>query len=92
VPKGFKPVDSPLTINPPEVTQAGSQQASLKVRTVGKAGRVFEADDLTQALRGLSEKDARARLAQQADLKLVGLEMWPGWAAKAYRVEVQTVQ
>ncbi len=93
VPKGFRAMPGALSIDPPEVLQAGSQTASLKVRTAGKAERVLEADDLSQALRGSSIQDARTKLAQlESPLRLVKLELWPEWAARAFRVEVQTVQ
>jgi len=92
VPKGFRATQAALSIAPPEITQSTAQQASLRVRVSGKAERVFEADDLSQALRGLSAQDARARLNQQESVKLLKLELWPDWAPRALRVEVQTVQ
>ena len=92
IPKGFRATTAGLSIAPPEVTQAGSQTASLKVRATGKAERVVEADDLSQSLRNISLQDARTKLKQMDTLRLVDIEMWPGWASRALRVEVQTVQ
>lgn len=92
IPKGFRATQAALGINPPEVMQSTAQSASLRVKVTGKAERVFEADDLSQALRGLSTQDVRAKLAQQDSVKLVKLELWPDWAPRAFRVEVQTVQ
>jgi len=93
VPKGFRATPAPLKMNPPGVLEAGSQTASLKVTVSGKAARVLEADNLSQSLRGLSVEGARAKLAQlESPLKLVKLEIWPSWAGRAFRVDVQTVQ
>lgn len=93
VPKGFHATNAQLDINPPEVLQAGSQTASLKVTVGGKAERVLEADSLSQTLRGLSVRDATARLSQlQSPLRLVKLQIWPSWAGRAFRIDVQTVQ
>jgi hypothetical protein len=93
VPKGYRALPAALAINPPEILQGGSQTASLKVRAAGRAERVLEADSLSQALRGLSVQDAKEKLSQlESPLRLVKLEMWPGWAGRAFRVEVQTTQ
>ncbi len=92
VPKGYRATSDALDINPPEVVQAGSQTASLKVSVSGKAQRVLEADNLSQSLRGLSVQQARDRLAQlESPLRLVNLQIWPSWAGRAFRVDVRTV-
>ncbi len=93
VPKGYRATSAPLDINPPEVIQAGSQTASLKVAVSGMAQRVLEADALSQSLRGLSVQEARAKLAQlEGPLRVVNLEIWPSWAGHALRVDVRTTQ
>ncbi|HEX9015388.1 MAG TPA: baseplate J/gp47 family protein [Chloroflexota bacterium] len=92
IPKGFRPTNAALTITPPEVTQAGSQTASLKLRVSGRAERVVESDDLSQTLRGLSMDEAKSKLGRADGFRLMKVELWPDWAPKAYRVEVQTVQ
>lgn len=93
VPTGFRATSAPLDINPPEVLQAGSQTASLKVAVSGMAQRVLEANALSQSLRGLSVQEARAKLAQlESPLRVVNLEIWPSWAGHAFRVDVRTVQ
>lgn len=93
VPKGYRPVSTQLNINPPEVLDAASQSASLRIRVLGRIERVVEVDELSGSLRGMSVQDAKARLAKlESPLKLMKLDVWPGWAGRAYRVEIQTVR
>lgn len=93
VPQGYRALASALKLAPPEVQEATSRTARLRVKATGQVERVVEADELAQALRGMPIQDARARLARlESPLRLVKLEIWPEWAPRAYRIEVSTVQ
>ncbi len=93
VPKEYKPLSLGTSISPPEVVEAGARTATLKVKVSGRAEPVVNSDQLSELVRGLSVADARSKLTNlQGGFKLVGVNLWPAWAPRAYRVEVQTIQ
>ena len=93
VPKGYRPLPSLPELSPPEIVEAGARTATLRVRLKGKAEPMVEVERLAETLRGLSVQDARSKLAAEGGaVKLVKLEIWPGWADRAMRVEVRTIR
>ncbi|MGE5619106.1 MAG: baseplate J/gp47 family protein [Sphingomonadaceae bacterium] len=93
IPKGYRALPGNLSVSPPEVVEAAGRTATLKVRVSGQAEPLMEIDKLTEALRGVPLSDARAKLSNlEGGFKLMSIEMWPGWATRAFRIEVQTVQ
>ncbi len=92
-PKGYRALPGNLTVAPPEVKEAGARSATLTVKVSGRAEPVVESDKLTDVLRGASLSDARLKLGNLGGgFKLQGVEIWPQWAPRAYRIEVMTVQ
>lgn len=92
-PNGYRPLPGNLAMSPPEVNEVGSRSATLTVKVTGKAEPVLDTDKLAEQLRGASPADARAKLAGlQGGFKVQGIEIWPQWAPRAFRVEVRTVQ
>ena len=53
---------------------------------------MLDTDQIVEMMRGLSTHEAAEKIASmQGSLKLEKAEIWPGWAQRAYRVEVRTV-
>ncbi|MHB8990602.1 MAG: baseplate J/gp47 family protein [Chloroflexota bacterium] len=93
MPKGYRALPGNLAVSPPEVAEAGSRTATLAVKVSGRAEPLVEIDRLTELLRGMSLADARVKLGNlEGGFKLMRLEIWPEWAPRAFRLEVQTVQ
>ncbi len=92
-PKGYRPLQSNLQLSPPEVVESGSRTATLAVKVTGRAEPIVETDKLSEAIRGSSLSDARVKLGNlESGFKLQGIDIWPLWAPRAFRVEVKTVQ
>lgn len=92
-PKGYRPVLGGIQLSPPEVMEAGSRTASLKVRVSGQSEPVVDTDRLTDLARGVSTEEAKSRLSSlEVPYKLVSVAIWPEWAPRAFRVEVHPVQ
>lgn len=92
-PKGYRPVQGGIQLSPPEVMEADSRTASLKVRVSGQSEPVVDTDRLTDLARGVSTEEAKSRLSRlEVPYKLVSVAMWPEWAPRAFRVEVHPVQ
>ncbi len=93
MPKEYRALPGNVNVSPPEVVEAGPRTATLKVRVSGRVEPVVETDKLAETLRGQSLADAKTRLANlQGSFRLSGVEIWPQWAPRAYRIEVETVQ
>jgi hypothetical protein len=91
--KGYQPLPGDLTIAPPEVKDAGSRSTTLTVKVTGKAEPVVDTNKLTNLLRGTSVSEARSKLASlEGGFGLQAVQIWPQWAPRAYRIEVETVQ
>ena len=92
-PRGARPLTGEFQLAPPEVIDAGPRTAELKVKVTGKMERVLEVDKVAQSLRGLSVQEAKTLLTSaQTAVHATKVELWPGWAQRAYRVEVTTVR
>lgn len=92
-PKDYRALPGNLALAAPEVVDAGPRTAKLTVRVTGRAEPVVEVGRLSELLRGASLSDARTKLASlQGGFRLEQVEIWPVWAPRAYRIEVQTVQ
>ncbi len=93
VPRGYRPLAGSLQISPPEVVDAGPRSAGMRVKVAGRVERVLEVDELTESLRGLTVQEATSKIARmERPPRAVRVEMWPEWASRAYRIEVQTIQ
>lgn len=93
LPGGFRFLADDLQIAPPMVVEAGPRSATVKSRVTGRMERIFETDALSSSLRGLSAKDAVSSITRlERPPRSVKVEIWPEWASRAYRVEVQTVR
>jgi len=93
VPAGYRALAGGMQIAPPEVVDVGPQGAGLRVKVTGRVERVLEVDQLTDSLRGLTVREATEKIARmEKPPKAVRIEMWPEWASRAYRIEVQTIQ
>ena len=92
-PKDYRPLPESATVAPPEVVDASSRSATLRVKVTGRAEPVVGTDKLTEELRGLTVSDARSKLQKlEGGFSLVGVEIWPQWAPRAFRIEVDTIQ
>lgn len=81
-----------LRLQPPEVVETQGQRMRLHIKADALVTRIVDAAAIASELRGRSGAEARALLQRDASLAAVPrLDIQPGWAPRAFRVEVTVV-
>lgn len=78
-----------LRVAPPQVVGVEGLRLRLRVQAEGTLVRSVEPGEIAAALRGKTPDEARAELSRMSSqIGPARLEVWPAWALRAFRVEV----
>lgn len=90
VPRNYRVADGP-NLTPPAVVVAEPRHTTLRVRASGRLQSDLNTDSLVNAVRGHSMEEANRQLGgMTVGTRPPGVTIWPEWADRAYRVQVQT--
>jgi len=90
IPKNFSSLGNPA-LSPPAVVSAEGQHMTLRTKASATIERVIDTNAITNAARWQTPAaaqraiDALGNFAQPAQI-----DLWPGWASRALRVQVRT--
>jgi hypothetical protein len=88
IPKNFGAVGDP-TLSPPAVVSAEGQQMTLRTRASGKLQRDIDATAIVNAVRWQTPQEARQAIdALGSFAQPAQVDVWPGWASRAFRIQI----
>lgn len=91
--EGYKTVAGLLKLSPPEVVAVEDQKLKLRVAASGTVTSSLDAARIADMVRGSTVGEARSVLAEiPGQARPPQVEMWPAWADRAWRVEVDIQQ
>jgi hypothetical protein len=89
LPAGFRPLGGAPEMTVPEYLGMDAGGPVYRVGVRGRIARVMDAGLLAERLRGATVAEARAALVAREGLgDPVDVEIWPGWAPRAFRLQV----
>lgn len=90
VPRSYRVANGP-NLTPPAVVIAEPRHMTLRVRASGTLQSDLNTDSLVNAVRGHNMEEAKRQLGGVVvGTRPPGVTIWPEWADRAYRVQVQT--
>ncbi len=90
LPGGFRPLGTPPEITPPEYVSMDGGSAAYRVGVRGRIARELDGAVLAARLRGATVAEAQAAFAaREGEDAPVEVEIWPGWAPRAFRLTLR---